>query len=161
MKIGPINIFERKVIGEDDNPLMYRYILFRSKALGIYLHHMMRSDYDRALHDHPWPFVSLVLRGGYFEHHDQTEDRSEISEWRGPGSVLVRPAEWRHRFELDYEWWTPEDKGPVIPSWTLVVVGRRAKPWGFFLADGWCWWRKHNDQLNICEDHIVHEGGSD
>jgi hypothetical protein len=29
---------------------------------------MKRSDYDREGHDHPWPFVSFVLKGGYWEH---------------------------------------------------------------------------------------------
>ena len=161
MTLGKVTLFERKVIGQPSDPLMIRYILFRLPAFGIYIHNMRRSDYDRALHDHPWSFVSLVLKGGYFEHHDQTIDRSETSEWRRPGSVLVRPAEWRHRFELNREWWTPESKGPEIPSWTLVIVGRRSKPWGFFLENGWCWWRKHNDELNICEDQVIHVGGKD
>ena len=31
------------------------------------LHHVLRSDLDRALHDHPWDNASLLLRGGYWE----------------------------------------------------------------------------------------------
>ena len=31
------------------------------------LHHILRSDHDRALHDHPWPNASFVLSGGYWE----------------------------------------------------------------------------------------------
>lgn len=161
MVVGKFKLFEKTVIGPADNPLLIRYILFRCPAFGIYLHNMKRSDYDRALHDHPWPFVSFVLSGGYYEHHDQTLDGHEAMEWRKPGNVLVRPAEWRHRFELDREWWTPESKGPEKQAWTLVIVGRRFRRWGFFLKDGWCWWRKHNYQLGICEEEILHTGGSD
>lgn len=84
--------FEKRVIGPDEDPLLIRWVLFRVPAFGVYLHNMRRSDYDRALHDHPWPFVSLVLRGGYWEYHDQTLDGTTRSEWRAPGSVLVRPA---------------------------------------------------------------------
>jgi hypothetical protein len=31
------------------------------------LHHILRSDLDRALHGHPWDNASLLLRGGYWE----------------------------------------------------------------------------------------------
>lgn len=164
MTLGKLTLFERKVIGAPTNPLMIRYVLIRIPAFGIYIHNMRRSDYDRALHDHPWPFVSVVLKGGYNEYYDPMpgEERGRVlKDWRGPGSILRRPAEWKHRFELDREWWTPDSKGPEIPAWTLVFVGRRSRLWGFWLENGWCWWRKHNDQLNICEDQIQHYGGRD
>jgi hypothetical protein len=35
---------------------------------GVKLHHILRSDDDRDLHDHPWSFLSIVLKGGYWEH---------------------------------------------------------------------------------------------
>lgn len=31
------------------------------------VHKVMRSDHDRALHDHPWHNASIVLEGGYWE----------------------------------------------------------------------------------------------
>src|SRR5208282_805597 len=31
------------------------------------LHHILRSDEDRHLHDHPWPYVTIILKGGYWE----------------------------------------------------------------------------------------------
>ena len=151
MTIGNLQFFNKRIIGPDANPLMVRYILFRCAAFGVYLHNMRRSDYDRALHNHPWPFVSVVLRGGYLEHHDQTVGGYKTAEWHKPGSVLVRPAEWRHRFEIE----------PGIRAWTLVIVGRRKQRWGFFLPTGFCWWRQHNEQLNICEDRIIHTDGKD
>lgn len=150
MILGDYKLFEKFVIGPPADPLLVRYILFRTPAIGFFLHHMKRSDYDRALHDHPWPFVSFVLHGGYFEVHDQTLDGQQVREWRGPGSVLVRPAEWRHRFEL-----------VTKSSLTLVVVGRRSRKWGFFLPEGWCWWRKHNAEAGVCEEDILHFGGKD
>jgi len=130
---------------------MIRYVLFRCAAFGVYLHHFMRSDYDRALHDHPWPFVALILKGGYIEEHDQTITGLKRAYPRQPGEVLLRPAEWRHRIVL------PDGR----TSWSLVIVGRRQRRWGFFLPDGWCWWRKHNPKLNICEDEPIWLGGED
>ena len=143
---------EKVIIGPIDNPLLIRRILFRLPRLGFYLHKLCRSDYDRALHDHPWPFISIILHGSYIEVHDQTIDGNPVHEWHGAGSILIRPAEWRHRFILN-----PDDG----PTWTLVIVGRRQRKWGFFLPDGWCWWRKHNSDLGICEDEILWTGGSD
>lgn len=34
---------------------------------GLYLHWINEPDTDRDLHDHPWVFWSLILRGGYSE----------------------------------------------------------------------------------------------
>jgi hypothetical protein len=43
----------------------------------------------------------------------------------------------------------------------LVIVGRRQRRWGFFLSDGWCWWRKHNPHLGICEEQVIWTNGND
>jgi hypothetical protein len=144
-----VKLFRKNVIGPAINPLLIRYILIRFEPWGIYLHHLMRSDYDRALHDHPWPFISIILRGSYTEIHDQTLDGSEAREEHRTGSVLIRPAQWRHRFLL------------TRPAWTLVIVGRRCRRWGFFPAEGWCWWRKFNSDKGICEEQVLWTEGKD
>ena len=149
MKLGPLKLFEKTIIGGEENPLLIRYILFRLPAFGVFLHKFCRSDYDRSLHDHPW-FVSIILWPGYVEEHDQTRDGFKERVWHKPGSILLRPAEWRHRVIIG-------DR----PSWSLVFVGRRFKKWGFFLPTGWCWWRRHNPQSNVCEEEIIHTGGGD
>lgn len=169
-----MKFFQKKIIGPVKNPLLVRYILFRCAAFGIFVHHMLRSDHDRALHDPPWPFVSVVLRGGYYEVHDQTLQRTETTRWHKPGSVLVRPAEWRHRFLLESKpivyglktWWWG-----YAPAWTLVFVGRRCRRWGFFVprkpdALGnrrfrWCWWRKYDPERGICAEEVLFDEGED
>ena len=67
MAYGPFE--PGKIIGRgnDDLPLMKRWILFRVPWLGIYIHKFYRSDYEMALHDHPWPFVTIILKNGYLE----------------------------------------------------------------------------------------------
>lgn len=37
------------------------------KSCAARVHHVLRSDHDRALHDHPWHNASIVLSGGYWE----------------------------------------------------------------------------------------------
>lgn len=131
-----IRLFARKVIGGDANPLLIRWILVRVPFLGIYLHKLCRSDHERALHDHPWSFVSVVLRGGY---HEITASGKR---WRGVGSIAYRPATWRHRVVI----------APARPAWTLVFVGPRSRNWGFWPGDRFCFWRRYNPELGICED---------
>jgi hypothetical protein len=142
----------KRIIGPKENPYMIQWILFRTRAFGIYLHKFLRSDYERALHDHPWPFLSVILRGGYYERHDQTRDHAEVVEWRGAGSVLLRPAQWRHRVILRTE---------TQFSWSLVFVGRRAQQWGFYPDGKWCWWRKFDPDLGICADQVLWTEGED
>lgn len=113
-----------------------RHDLIKSRWLpfSVYLHEFFRSDRDRCLHDHPWSFVSIILRGGYWEEmHDGRH-------WRRPGSLLVRRAEVAHRIEIN----------PGTRPWSLVFVGRRFRPWGFWGPRGWVAW-KAGEPNPICE----------
>jgi|SRR5579859_6280632 len=135
--------FPRRVIGaERGSPLLIRYFLLRSAILGIYLHKLCRSDEDRALHDHPWTFVSIILTGGYIEHTPDGQRRY----W--PGAILYRPAEWQHRLELDR------------PAWTLVFRFRRRREWGFHCPGGWVHWLTF-DQQGGCEIEATASGSTE
>ena len=100
-------------------PLLTRYYLILTRRGAVYLHHLHASDEDRALHDHPWSFVTWLIGGGYYEHTPAGRC------WRRRFSVLWRPAEYRHRLVL------------TRPTWTLVVRFRRRRAWGFWLPSGW------------------------
>lgn len=57
------------IIGGTDRPYLLRWFLIpRNRWFNIYLHKFCRDDDDRALHDHPWWFVSIMLQGSYVEH---------------------------------------------------------------------------------------------
>src|SRR5262249_22689414 len=136
MKIGRFKLFEKYVIGPPSNPYMIRWRLIETPWFGVFFHRILRDDADRHLHDHPWPFVSVILRGGYFEHRNvELRDLdmfgnpavvgSEIREtWHGPGSVIRHAATDFHRVALRRKGhgWQPD---AVIPAWTLVFIGRR------------------------------------
>jgi len=129
------NRFPKRIIGNERGlqcPLLIRYFLFRSKFLGVYLHSLCRSDEDRAHHDHPWAFISIILTQGYIEHTPQGK------RWHGPGSILYRPAKWQHRLELQK------------PAWTLVFRFRRVREWGFHCTAGWIPWQEF-DRRGGCE----------
>src|SRR5690606_8416676 len=59
------------IVGADnpEGPYLERwYLLPRNRVLNVYLHRFLRDDDDRALHDHPWAWLSLLLQGSYVEH---------------------------------------------------------------------------------------------
>lgn len=98
---------------------------------GVYLHNFMRSDTDRAPHDHPWWFCSLILSGGYFENTPKGR------RWKGPGTIALRRATHIHWVEL------PRDnEGKEKPAITLFIVGPQVREWGFWLKQGWTAWRE-------------------
>ena len=112
--------FDVLEIGRDSTDVyMRRYKLLKTPLFNVYLHEFIRGDVDDCLHDHPWRFVTLVLAGGYTEHLWGGHTR-----WRPPGTFLYRPPKFRHRITTD-------------GAWSLVVVGRRVRAWGFFTRNGW------------------------
>lgn len=112
---------------------------------GIFLHRMAAPDPGIDLHDHPWSFLSIVLRGGYAELRAPIrsasawaalEDQGErVSRKRRRGYGVVRgPFSWRV-MRLD-------ECHRIIrlartPTWTLVIHGPHRRTWGFYLPYGW------------------------
>jgi len=95
-------------------------MLLTIRQLQLCLHVFHSSDWTDDYHDHPWPFVSLILWRGYIE---QTPDGKRRRRW--PGMVLLRKATHQHRVELIKE----------KPAVTLVVVGPRVRT-GYFYCKG-------------------------
>ncbi len=129
-------------IGGRDNPYLLRwYVIPRNPLLNIYLHLFLRSDDDRALHDHPWLFnASLILDGQYVEHTIADGGIRQRSA-RRRGDLRIRWGKAPHRIELirrdlsDKAWW-------LVPCWTLFITGPRVRAWGFHCPEqGWVHWR--------------------
>lgn len=116
-----------QVIGGLADPYLLRwYLIPRNPVLNVYLHKFCRSD-DPTPHDHPWWFVSLIVRGKYDEVTEHGTRR------RGAGSIAFRPATWRHTVQLIRQGLPSAGQTWEVPCWTLIVTGRRARSWGF-----WC-----------------------
>lgn len=112
--------------------LMRWHILPRNSLFNVYLHKFLRSDDDRALHDHEYDNLSVILKGSYYEVF-----RTKVKE-RHAGSVVFRLANVPHRIELE-----PKLSGE-LPVWTLFITGPRRRSWGFHCPQGW---RHHNEFL--------------
>lgn len=103
-------------------------------AGNLFVHAFRRSDDDRALHDHPWPWTTIILSGQYIEHvpadpDDPAGPTRQIL--RREGDVVQRAANDPHRVELI-------DQRPVI---TLFHTSAKVRDWGFWCHWGWRpWW---------------------
>jgi len=129
--------------GED---YMHRYYLFlkdrKSFPFNLTLHKIVKSD-DPIFHDHPWPYMTIILKGGYWEHtpifNEANKKIGEFQTWRGPGSIILRKAHEYHWLELD------ENVGPAT---TLFFMGPQQRDWGFLvnrtkLKTQWIQWENY------------------
>lgn len=119
-----------KHINDIDTPgdvYLSRLMLLRTPWFGVYLHVIRRPDWAACQHDHPWSFVTIILRGGYEEH---VGDRTFV---RRPGYVGYRPRHFEHRI-------TRLLKANAL---TLVFRGFNHETWGFRTLRGKLDWREY------------------
>lgn len=143
------------IVGEPDQPYLRRWWLIpRNPVLNVYLHQFLRDDDDRALHDHPWFWCSIILQGGYIEH---TIAAGGIHRRRVRREFSMRfGTPWgAHRIEL-IKAGSPEaaehsatSPGQTVPCWTLFITGPRLRNWGFHCPKlGWVPWQVFTDPNN-------------
>ena len=124
--------------------LMTRYYL-TPKIFGcrLVIHQFHRSDNDRHYHDHPWNFISFILKGSYIEHWPMTMWKdstagsyrvtSDIQQCHRRFSIIKRPKTWKHWVELS----TDDCCNEPVESWTLVLLYGERRDWGFHTKEGW------------------------
>lgn len=105
----------------------------------IRIHEIVASDDSRAFHDHPWPFVSILLRGSYIERrpwpphgtvHPPDDHRNAEHTYRAP-AINRKAATDLHVLTVE--------RGPV---WTLFLTRPKQRSWGFAGPFGWMPWRE-------------------
>ena len=107
-----------------EEPYLERYYVFLKDRkwfpFNVFVHKFLKSDPDD-VHDHPWPYFTLILRGGYWEH------TPEGKLWRQPGHFRFCSPKSLHRIELE----------PGVDTWTLFVPGPKLREWGFIREGEW------------------------
>ncbi len=113
------------IIGPHAAPYLRRWwVIPRNRWFNIYLHHILASDDDRALHDHPWVNCSIILKGRYTEVTPQKA--VERRAWR----PVLRRAVAAHRLVIM----------PGESCWSLFITGPIIRQWGFHCPKGWRIW---------------------
>lgn len=101
-------------LGLPDCPYVIRWTA-ETPLFSARVHHWLGPDDVRAEHDHPWWFLTLVIRGGYTDLSSSGNTRLSAP------CVRFRSASHRHVV-------LPDDGG----AWTLLVTGRIFRRWGFW-----------------------------
>ena len=130
----------------NNEPYLERYYLFlkdrKHFPFNVFLHKFLKSDPDD-VHDHPWPYATVILKGGYYEWIPQFNKEGkkfgEIAKWRGPGHFRTCSANSFHRIELD----------PAVECWTLFMPGPQTRDWGFLTRTGWVQHEQYLDSRMI------------
>lgn len=145
-------LFVREVIGHPQCPILHRWTLL---ALGrrpdgrlgrwgkMLLHHFLPNSDDRDVHDHPWPFITIVLKGFYVNIERNAQGKLTAERMK-PGTIRYRPATHTHCTKA----------GPN-GCWTLVVTGPLVREWGFWLDGKWRHWRDYEALVGYgmrCDD---------
>ncbi len=108
-------------------PYLIRYTIIECRRFQVLLHKFVANDHTTELHDHPWPFVAVILWRGYVEHTATGSKRKR------PGMILLRRAKWQH--------YVTRVDNKV--AWSLVITGARVRTWGFVTKRGWMDWRAY------------------
>jgi hypothetical protein len=119
---------------QSNEPYLERYYLFlkerKNFPFNIFLHKFLKGDPDD-VHDHPWPYATLILKGGYYEWTAEFDENNikigETKHWRGPGHFRVCSANSFHRIELK----------PEVTAWTMFMPGPQKREWGFLVNNKW------------------------
>lgn len=162
-----MKLFHRKpdfIIGTAENPYLLRWHLIpKNRFFNIYLHKFLRSDDDRALHDHPWASVAIIISGpGYFEHTFVDPNFGLISgtkmRFHKAWKPVFRGSKHAHRIELVktaafsdllhgvlLNQYVPTYEHPV---WTIFITGPKLREWGFHCLNGWRHWKLFCDDVD-------------
>lgn len=115
---------------------LVRLRVIQTPLFALYVHDIHEPDGDRAPHNHPWTFISIVLRGHYTEHvhvdPDPERKRVEtiVEKTHKRFSIHKMPQSQAH---------TIVEAGPNLK--TLILTGRRRSSWGFFTDKGYVDWK--------------------
>lgn len=136
--------FDAPSYDEPYDNYMTRWRVISTPWLGLYVHRIDQPDPRPTLHDHPWPFITLILKGAYTENFGS---RARADDTTGP-IVLSLPRTWR-RWTVHRMRKTDPHTITVVhrsPTWTLVLVGRRhpEPSWGYWDENGFTSFDEHH-----------------
>lgn len=115
-KFSTFQIRWAEPLGEARCPYARRWVV-NLGILSFRVHHFIRSDDKRHMHDHGWWFFTAVVRGSYT---DVSPDGRDILT---AGSIRFRRASHRHYVEV-----------PAGGCWTFLVTGPPTRKWGFWVG---------------------------
>lgn len=109
-----------------------RWTIVAPSGRGLRIHHFLPATEEFTAHDHPWAFLTVVVRGGYVDITSRNGQEVARDAVRAPG-IRYRSRHHEHRTLTG-------EQG----AWTIVINGPVRRNWGFWSAAGqWLPWRAY------------------
>lgn len=180
-----------EMIGAPDCPILFRRTLLSTRFGKLLVHRFVAGAGREDFHDHPAPFVTLVLRGGY----DDVTPCWACTGPPPPGRMPLPGALWipvgEPRAVTGYDIvscphcgghgsMVDRVRAPAVRArraththvtavhrdgaWSVVLMGRKRRAWGFLRAATWWPFRDYEARFGSsfrCDDGIVVSGRGD
>jgi len=134
MRIGKFVFEWNYPLGRKECPYAYRWRL-DFYWFSFRIHKWLRSDDDRAYHNHPWHFLTIPLRRGYWDQQPNA------------GKQWVDEPIFRNK---DHKHWVQIIDG-YCPVWTFIITFGAPRRYAFF--DVLTGKRKNRDKYFIEHGH--------
>lgn len=122
----------KEIISKTGEVHFRRWELLKTPWGSIWLHGIYKADQDKHLHNHPWDFKSIVLKGSYIE---QTP----------LGNKRQYPGKFNSRNGADYHK-ILELLSPVV--YTLFFVSKPKREWGYRVRGEFIQHEKYREMKN-------------
>lgn len=142
---------------QDGLQYLVRLRILQTPWFGIYLHDIYEPDDERAPHNHPWSFISIVVRGWYVEKVYPNPERTMQHQygWKNYGIKRHRRFSAHKMGRVSAHRIT--ECAPGLK--TLILTGPRQSSWGFFEDGVYIDWKDY-ERKQVAEnpDLAVQEG---
>lgn len=156
-----IVFFEKRFeVPDYDDPKVVsrtRWRIIHTPWFGIYLHKWNKPDPRPTLHNHPWPFISFILKGSYEEH------RLMDLGYKYGYAAIHGFIKWVNIVKRDdYHAVTSVKSGTI----SLMFVGKTHEDWGYWTDKGYVNFDKHPHSKEFAsamkarKDHITNAPSS-
>jgi hypothetical protein len=108
-----------------------RYLIFKCRWFNIFLHKIYIEDGDEHMHDHPWNFTNIILKGGYEEEYIKFH-RQEYIHGSKHGHRKNTAGKIRFNRATDVH----KIKSLIAPTTTLCITSTRFREWGYYVPEG-------------------------
>lgn len=152
---------KKDIYRKDGKIYLKRWTLFECKLFSLKIHKILLTD-DECLHDHPWNFISIILKGGYVEYRDVIEKVTTVKRYMKIQDIMNKNPEMIKNFTLLddntisyticktyhplnvlYRNATDKHRLELHQScWTFVISLKKTRVWGFWTKFGFI---KHYD----------------
>lgn len=131
-----MNVFEKlflvKEIKSKAGVLHFRrWRVIATPWFSVFVHNIYKADEDLHLHDHPWDYFNMILKGSYVEETAEGKHLMDV------GCYSKRKAETFHKIHSVNE-----------PTTTLFIIGKRRRDWGYSVDGMWVQHEKYREMKN-------------